>query len=337
MLAAQSVQDFQLPPNPTPTATPDIEGPVDPESGPLPAQPRTIATPTPSPTPQESEAADTSQLGEDQPPPAEAASREVPPVRSQPRAVPERPPAPSESAEPAEPALDLPPPAIATPSPAPVREQTEDTSSPEEQGNWLWPAIGGGLLASFALGFLIARRRREIVPPQIERPQVGASPAATPANALTISVEPVKLTRSVMNATLHYRVILTNRSENALGAAELGVDMIGAHGSAPVDEQVANPAHKLELRRTFERIAPSQSVRYEGQIAIPLSQARVIRQGNAALFIPLLRVRVDGVSEEPQLKTFVIGQGAGNGGRVMPFRLDDGPREFQPIAARALD
>jgi len=55
--AQQSVQDFQLPPAPTPTATPQVEGPVD-DSGIIPVGPRVVpdATPTantanPTPTP----------------------------------------------------------------------------------------------------------------------------------------------------------------------------------------------------------------------------------------------------------------------------------------------
>lgn len=78
-------------------------------------------------------------------------------------------------------------------------------------------------------------------------------------------------------------------------------------------------------------------MRYEGSIQIPLSQTRIIRQGKAALFVPLLRVRVDSGNDEPLLKTFVIGEGVPDGGRVTPFRIDEGPRSYSPIAARALD
>ena len=64
---------------------------------------------------------------------------------------------------------------------------------------------------------------------------------------------------------------------------------------------------------------------------------RAIRQNNAALFVPLLRLRVDGATAEPLVKTFVVGLGVPGGGRVMPFRIDEGPRSYEPISARALD
>ena len=341
MLAAQSVQDFQLPPNPTPSATPEAEGPVDPQGG-LPSRPRVIVTPTPTPSPSAAEAAEGSEAAE-RPQLSSGSERQEPsPVRELSHTVAGQTATPAlpeaeEGAIARDPVPDQPPPSGAVPSGPPTQAQSEGISSADESRSWLWPAIGGGLLASFALGFLFARRRREIAPPLIERPKVGGAGLGPPAKALTIQAEPIKLTQSVMNATLHYRLVLTNRSGTALGAADVGVDMVGAHGSAPVEEQVANRAHKLDIRHRVERISPRQSVRYEGQLAVPLAQARIIRQGNAALFVPLLRVRIDGIGDEPVLKTFVVGQGTGDGGRVMPFRLDEGPRTYQPIAARVID
>ena len=45
-----SVQDFRLPPDPDSTATPEVQGPVDPEA-PVPTTPRVIPTETPTPRP----------------------------------------------------------------------------------------------------------------------------------------------------------------------------------------------------------------------------------------------------------------------------------------------
>ena len=57
----------------------------------------------------------------------------------------------------------------------------------------------------------------------------------------------------------------------------LGADVVSAHGGIPVEQQVASTSQLLEKRHTFDRIAPGQSVRYEGTVMIPLSQARIIR------------------------------------------------------------
>lgn len=218
----------------------------------------------------------------------------------------------------------------------------------ETAGNgfdWTWPALGLGALALLGGGLLFWRRRRAAAPPpQIERPilalhaPAGGGPGALPSVLdLKISAEAIKLTRSVAFATLQYRLTLINRSAGALNAVDLGADISSAHGGLPMEEQVATAANRLEKRHSFPRISPGQTVRYEGSIQIPLSQTRIIRQGKAALFVPLLRVRVDSGNDEPLLKTFVIGEGVPDGGRVTPFRIDEGPRSYSPIAARALD
>ena len=360
-LAAQSVRDFQLPPQPTPTATPRAQGPVDTESG-VTIAPRVIATPTPTPTPTPAPAATSGPAGAT----AQPRTREgtvgttTPAPRTQgPAAQPRVTPRPQPSALPTQaerlpldpgetpPIVPVPPPVedsagsereaapvvSATATPAPAAGEAGD----ETANGWLLPALGGGLLALLGLGYLVSQRRRTVTPPEIERPVVGGATGLAAPRDIQLRAEAIKLTRSVMNATLHYRLTLINRSPSALSQVALGADIVSAHGGLPVEQQVATPAQALEQRHVFERIAPGQSVRYEGQITIPLSQARVIRQGKAALFVPLLRVRLDGASEEPVVQTFVIGLGATDGGRVMPFRIDEGPRSYAPIAARALD
>lgn len=352
-LSAQSVQDFQLPPNPTPTASPRVQGPVDTESGNLPVAPRVIGTPTPSPTPTARSTAAVPTLPSPTPTPVPTrtttttgtpADRSASTPRPQPSALPtaqERLPL-----EPGETAPSVPAP---IPTDAPEERESVDPAngtatnaasvaeSSDAGINWIWPAVGGGLLALLGLGYFLSQRRRNVPPPEIEKPVVGSGGGLAAPTDLQIRAEAIKLTRSVMNATLHYRVSLMNRSTKALSNVEFGADIVSAHGGVPVEQQVASTSQRLEKRHTFDRIAPGQSVRYDGQITIPLSQARVIRQGKAALFVPLLRVRLDGASAEPLVKTFVVGLGIPGGGRVTPFRIDEGPRSYEPIAARALD
>ena len=347
-LAAQSVQDFQLPPNPTPTPSPNVQGPVDAE-GTVPVRPRVIATPTPTPAPRPEPSA-TVQPAPTPTPSADPAPRSTtapqtaaPSVSAQPRSLP-----PAQERLPLDPGETAPifPEPVPTTGTTPVPTPSATTSEPvaasaaEESAEgigWLWPAVGGGLLVLLGLGYLVSQRRRKASPPEIERPVVTTAPGKAAPHEIQISAEAIKLTRSVMNATLHYRVSLINRSSGALKDVDLGADIVSAHGGLPVEQQVASASQTLEKRHTFARIAPTQTVRFEGQLTIPLSQARVIRQGKAALFVPLLRVRLDGASEEPLVRTFVVGLGVPGGGRVMPFRIDEGPRSYEPIAARALD
>tara|TARA_B100001179_G_scaffold230281_1_gene217562 strand:- start:379 stop:1500 length:1122 start_codon:yes stop_codon:yes gene_type:complete len=354
-LVAQSVQDFQLPPNPTPSPSSRVQGPVDTEGDNLPAPPRIIASPTPTPTP-----APTSRQTSTVPQPTVPRSTPTPlpsarpaPVRAAPADQPSR-DAPATQPEPVErsplvgdegvpsapvqqteeqvsEAIGVSPPAQTAPiAPAPQADDDKETPS------WVWPAVGGGVLALLGLGYAVSRRRSNAPAPIIEKPIVGFG---GPVNAsdIQIQTEAIKLTRSVMNATLHYRVSLLNKATRALSNVAIGADVVSAHGGLAMEQQVASIDQQLEKRHQFDRVAPGQNVRYEGQITIPLSQVRAIRQSNAALFVPLLRLRIDGATPEPLVKTFVIGLGMPGGGRVMPFRIDEGPRSYVPIAARALD
>lgn len=371
-LQAQDVSDYRLPePGSTPTPSPRVQGPVDTESGNLPVRPRDLSTPRPTPTPsptvRATQPAETGTAprstatispGTASRPTPQRSEAAVPRIGREPQPLPtsaprtpiapiETPVPGSDSALPTTPSPTLP---AATPavggaaSPA-----TTTTEGEKDTGGFDWTWLAGALTLLLALGgaFLWWRRRSVAAPPpQIERPvvvptasQTGSDRAVAGAVDLKISAEAIKLTRSVAYATLQYRLTIINRSTTALSGAELGADIASAHGGVPMEDQVATAANRLEKRHTFPRIAPGQTVRYEGTLQMPLSQARIIRQGSAALLVPLLRVRIDlGERQgEPLLKTFVIGQGVPDGGRVTPFRVDEGPRSYSPIAARPLD
>ena len=149
--------------------------------------------------------------------------------------------------------------------------------------------------------------------------------------------EAVKLTRSFAYATLDYRLTLINRTDHAMHELAVAADLVSAHGQAPMEQQVALPGTLLPVQHTLARLSPGQSQQLKGQVRLPIGDAQVIHQGRLPLLVPLLRVRIDGAGEDPLARTFVIGQGVPDGGRLQPFRLDEGPRSYQPIAQRALD
>lgn len=350
---AQSAQDFSLPPGPTPTASPRAQGPVDEESGVVPVAPRVIntarptpratatATPTAAPTPTPSATAIS---------PRSAASPRPTPVPRPVETVPVSPRIPA----PEEPVRDFPPvqptdgtPPIPAPPAAPDLQQPLDEAEiagpadpGSENADWTWLAILAAALAAIGAGLFFWKRRQTSAPaPQIERPVVASVPkanAATAADALTVRLTAEKLTRSAMFATLKYRLTLVNRTDAALSDVTVGVDLVSASAASPMEQQVATAETSLEPKHTLARIAPRQNVAVEGQVQLPLSTAQVIMQGRHPLLVPLLRVRVDGAGAGALVKTFVVGQGQPDGGRVQPFRLDEPPRSYAPIAQREL-
>ena len=353
-VSAQSVQDFQLPPNPSPTPTPTVQGPVDVENG-VPAVPRPIVTPVPTPaarpTPTPTPAPSPVPSPAPTPRPRATPTATVPANSEAPAAPPSLPtpetgataspePTPTGSqalpGETATPSFDTPPaPTVPAPEPASENASTEGEGTPA----WWWLA-GLGLLALLAAAAVWWRRRASPAPLRIEPPLVrkdSAAAPATPRAALTLRPEAIRLSRSVMAATLTYRLTVLNRGTEALTDVVIEADLGSASGDRPVEEQVAMAATAREPRHTMPRLAPGQSARFEGKLQLQLSEAGVLRQGNTPLLVPLLRLRTTAQGIEPQAQTLAIGQqGTGGSTRLKPFRLDEGPRGYEPLAQRML-
>lgn len=216
-----------------------------------------------------------------------------------------------------------------------MAEETDDG------GGWGLLAALIVLGAAVAAGAIFWRRRQAgLPPPTIERPLVAGSNLVPPTLSgppLSVQATAIRLDRSFLNATLHYRLTLINRAQQALSEVSVGADLVSAHGNAAPEAQLAMPGLALEPRHRIARIAPGQQMAVEGQVQLPLAAANVIRQGSVALLVPLLRLVISGAALAPLARTFVIGQTQVGTTRLQPFRLDDQPQSYQPIAQRALD
>jgi hypothetical protein len=232
-------------------------------------------------------------------------------------------------------------------------------AAPEERGRSYWPWIVFVFLlgaAGFAALLWLRRRIGPIGPvavPEIERPRVPATPApapepvaatsepaattsATEANPLQIGIELRKLTITLMNATLSYRLMLTNGGVDPLDEIAVAADLVGAHSSLPREAQLAGPGTELPQRHRLAGIAPGESGEVTGELRLPLHELKPITQGRAVLFVPLARFRIGARGKEPRCFTLVAGQPSPSGtGAVQPVRLDLGPRIYDGLAGRA--
>ena len=239
--ATAAVGDFRLPSGSQAQPEPDRQGPVVPD---VPESRR----PAPTPTPSASAPAPT-------PAPSPTAVVTAAPTTTEPRPTatrtvraPVSSPAPNLAA-PLPPVADVPTASPtsnasgALPPPSAVASPTVASAPAEPDEGSSWPWILGGLAALGLLGgagFVWWRWRQAAVPArvvaQVERPNVAPMPAATrapvpgpapvaPTEPLQVTLEPLRLSLTLMNATLAYRLEVANRGPEPIVGLNIGADM----------------------------------------------------------------------------------------------------------------
>ena len=369
---AQSVGDFRLQPKETPTT--QAQGPVDrdapvvrpatPAPTPTQAPPPPVAAPSPAATATSAPAAST-------PSPSTAAR---PSTAAQPRAnapAASASPSPTTAAVDAPASADVPPVAASAQAQVPVVVETFEPSPSASKTlpfDLWWLAIPAALIVLAGLWLMLRRKRGEAEdhddyaetpaeesPVLAETPPIAArapaikpaapapEPAAEPAPAqwsgdkLAISLDVGRMSATLVNASLSWRLIVENRSDTPLGPVMVAGDMIAAHASLPVEQQLATDGQPLELIDDIGVIAPGEQAELRGEFRVPLSSINPISAGSALLYIPLVRFRVEaeGLST---LATFAIGETPPVAkAALLPFRIDLGPRVWAKISQRQVD
>ncbi|MXO58001.1 hypothetical protein GRI89_00380 [Altererythrobacter salegens] len=336
-------------PTPAPRPTPTIRPAPTTGATSAPVIQQLPAQPSPTPTPQAT--------------PSRAAQLGRAPTPVTPSATPSPTPSPTtESGVEARPVPAFTPTTSATPAPAPVEADETGDGLP-----WGWI---GALAALLVLGGGIAlwlRRPRGprgtvLIVPEIEKPRVPAKPAepatgdlpeptfaapvqpqpiAEPEPAgnaaehpLHILIQPVKLTQTVMNMTLAYRLELTNRGTAPFTNLAVSGDLVGAHASLPREELLAGPDTVLPEKHRVAALAPGETIELKGDLRVALASVVPIRQGAAVIFVPLARFRASSDGEAPRCFTVAVGEPAASGA-IQPFRLDLGLRSVEGLGGRA--
>jgi hypothetical protein len=370
-------------PDPTATATPRAQGPVDAQN---PVTRPIVTAPSPTPVPTITPPAPTPSATRAAPSPAPTqAPRDRASATPRPVATPSPTSTPTPRAT-ATAEATLPPEASPTPLPSPqaTTAAAPDAgpseapaiapASPQASESWpfWWWAVPLALLVAAGLIVLLRRRGAEPEAPEWEEtaavaeqpapepapaiaraqpvptppgsapaaPPVAAPrpPAAAPSAEVEIAFEPVALRLSLVYATLQYR--LTIAAGAALPGGHLLGDMIGAHGSIPVDQQLAPAPEGLAHLKTLPPIAAGESATVTGELQLPLGAIVPVRQGNASLFVPLVRMYLVPDDGTPGLRrVFTVGTigGSTGGAALAPVRLDTGPNEHRTLAAREVE
>lgn len=327
-------------PEPTPTPTPAPEGPADERAGvaiPPRAQPVPQITPAPMLTPEPTPAPRPLTLP---PAPPSASAGPRPDAAPVPAATPSATPdniAPDDTApnDPEALAPELSP-ALSLPQPdAPASVDTPSTDSASLLPAW-WPWAAGALAGLVLMGGgLLLRRRRTPKAVRLAPPPPGlADVAPVPAlPRLDLTLDITGATRSVMMITLHYRLTLANRTPGAVSYLTAAVQLASARRG---DGNPPSPG-AAQQTQTIDRIGPHQSRSITGTVQLPVSELAIMRQGNAALFIPIAHVTVEGEGQTALTRSFVIGTPSASGsGKLHPILLDTPPGSISGLRAQAV-
>ena len=173
-------------------------------------------------------------------------------------------------------------------------------------------------------------------PQERTRPAPASPPPPTRPGVIAVDFEPISLRLSLVYATLQYRLTLSAPTARSAPSWRLLGDMISAHASLSQGEQLAPEPADLPLRHTFETLAPGETRTVTGELQLPLNAIRVMRQGQASLFVPLVRICLTDEQGHIERRVFTLGL-PGNGPGLAPVRLDTGPRDHAAIAAREIE
>lgn len=366
---AQSLNTWSLP-EPDATTAPKAEGPVDPQNPIVrPTTPEPTPTPTPIPTitplPVPSTTVTAAPIAETPARPTQAPGAAAGPRPEVASGTSQQEAAPS-------PTATLPEPA---PSPAPVPQQSSVVpdeggiaSTPPAGTAWplWWWALPAILVAAIAAALLLFRRRRpealeweETTEPQpsanAEAPAAAPEPEVAPApppapplptpafspsrpapaqDDITLALEPVTMRLSLFYATLQYRLCL--RASSSQPALKVMGDMISAHASLTHEEQLAPQPDNLPALHSLPGLAAGEKVELRGEIQLPLTAIRALRQGGGSFLVPLARFCLVTESGNALRRVFTVGlrrEGTG----LAPLRIDAGPRDFTPLAASEIE
>lgn len=221
----------------------------------------------------------------------------------------------------------------------------------------MWISVGALLTLLLAgIGWTLRRRRDsddiddveqgENPPPVAEPPTPavlqGSARAPLMSSQIELVFEPQRLTMALVNATLAYRLSLTNRSDAAIGPVSIACDIISADTSLGDGKRLLSASDRAAPRHQFRSFDPGETISLTSELLLPIAAIRPVRSGDANLFVPLARFCITALDGErlPFVFTriFIIGESPEQPGqRLRPIRIDKGPRTVSRISQRELE
>ncbi|WP_229956060.1 hypothetical protein [Parasphingorhabdus litoris] len=196
------------------------------------------------------------------------------------------------------------------------------------------PTPSNGFVTS-KIGFS-SEASQKVTEPRPAAPK--STPKSTQTDCLQIDLIATGASSTLLNAVLNYAVTLTNRSDQLLR----GIRLSGAMMQANSENARNGELESGELLHEIEELPAGETISVKGDIRLPLNAIRPITIKAQALFIPLARFGVVYLDQHDvecqQIASFIIGREyEPRRPKMAPFRLDLGPKIFEPVGQRPLN
>jgi len=214
---------------------------------------------------------------------------------------------------------------------------------------------GGGWQPAVGLPLAEAPRAKRVAPPPAKPPAPRATandaadapdiaaalalPAAQALAGLEIRFIPDYAAATMTRVALRYALSITNTGDAPVEALVVRGAMISAQAGqdAEIAAFMADPSSGIAHR--VAQLAPGETIELEGDLGLPLDEARGVRYGQRLLFVPLASLALDfvraGAAAHVPL-AYLVGVDAEGAEKMGPLRLDLGPKTYNHIGQRPL-
>ncbi len=171
-------------------------------------------------------------------------------------------------------------------------------------------------------------------------PAVAAVPVAQNGEGIEVTFLPDYAAATFTRVAMRYALTVRNTAAESVTGLSLRAAMIPA--SAGQDAEVAAfiSDDSGEVVHRIESLGPGETVEIEGEMALPLNEARAVRYGQRLLFVPVAAFAFRFTRDKRACLVplaYMVGVDSGGAqGKMGPLRLDLGPKTYSQVGQRPL-
>ena len=171
-------------------------------------------------------------------------------------------------------------------------------------------------------------------------PAAVAAPVAQSGEGIEVTFLPDYAAATFTRVAMRYAVTVRNTGAEPVKGLALRAAMIPA--SARQDAEVAAfiADESSDVVHRIESLAPGEAIEIEGEMALPLNEARPVRYGQRLLFVPVAAFAFRFTRDKRTCLVplaYMVGVDSGGAqGKMGPLRLDLGPKTYSQVGQRPL-